>query len=255
MFKQSIFSVFNKRIAIVILDALFVFWLYTKLDLKMMVDLYIISIAIVFPLVFTITSAFNKRQDSLKHFSSLRTKIIELSNIVSAVKKITTSNKKKFNQLLLKTHREFYGSLINSSNESDRFNSRLHSKEIFDFIIQNNQHFSEIEKNRSLVVKSEIFTKIELLRALESHGTPLSLRNYCLIFIYLFPWIYTPSLIQDVSTMSQDYNTYMAIVFSIFISFILMALFNVQSFIENPFDQKGLDDIKMNDFQIKEQEF
>ena len=76
-----------------------------------------------------------------------------------------------------------------------------------------------------------------------------------MIFIYLFPWIYTPSLIQDVSTMSQDYNTYMAIVFSIFISFILMALFNVQSFIENPFDQKGLDDIKMNDFQIKEQEF
>ena len=75
-----------------------------------------------------------------------------------------------------------------------------------------------------------------------------------MIFIYLFPWIYTPSLIQDVSTMSQDYNTYMAIVFSIFISFILMALFNVQSFIENPFDQKGLDDIKMNDFQIKEQE-
>ena len=156
---------------------------------------------------------------------------------------------------MLKTHREFYGSLINSSNVSDRFNSRLHSKEIFDFIIQNNQHFSEIEKNRSLVVKSEIFTKIELLRALESHGTPLSLRNYCLIFIYLFPWIYTPSLIQAVSTMSQDYNTYMAIVFSIFISFILMALFNVQSFIENPFDQKGLDDIKMNDFQIKEQEF
>ena len=156
---------------------------------------------------------------------------------------------------MLKTHKEFYGSLINSSNEGDRFNSRLHSKEIFDFIIQNNQHFSEIEKNRSLVVKSEIFTKIELLRALESHGTPLSLRNYCLILFYLFPWIYTPSLIQDVSTMSQDYNTYMAIVFSIFISFILMALFNVQSFIENPFDQKGLDDIKMNDFQIKEQEF
>ena len=46
----------------------------------------------------------------------------------------------------------------------------------------------------------------------------------------------------------------MAIVFSIFISFILMALFNVQSFIENPFDQKGLDDIKMNDFEIKGQE-
>ena len=254
MFKQSIFSVFNRRIAFVILDALFVFWLYTALDLKMMVDLYIISIAIIFPLVFTITSAFNKRQDSLKHFSSLRTKIIELSNIVSAVEKITTANKKKFNQLLSKTHKEFYASLINRSNENNRFNSRLRSKEIFDFLIENNQHFSEIEKNRSLVVKSEIFTKIELLIALESHGTPISLRNYCLVFIYLFPWIYTPSLIQDTESLSQDFSLYMAIVFSVFISFILMALFNVQSFIENPFDQKGLDDIKLNEFEIDESE-
>jgi hypothetical protein len=81
MFKKSIFSVFNGRIALVILDALFVFWLYTELELKMMVDLYIISIAIVFPLVFTITSAYNKRQEALGHFSVIRTKVIELSNI------------------------------------------------------------------------------------------------------------------------------------------------------------------------------
>jgi predicted membrane chloride channel (bestrophin family) len=46
----------------------------------------------------------------------------------------------------------------------------------------------------------------------------------------------------------------MAIVFSVFISFILMALFNVQSFIENPFDQKGLDDIKLNEFEIDKSE-
>ena len=31
-----------------------------------------------------------------------------------------------------------------------------------------------------------------------------------------------------------------------------MALFNVQSFIENPFDQKGLDDIKLNEFEIEQ---
>ena len=75
-----------------------------------------------------------------------------------------------------------------------------------------------------------------------------------MVFIYLFPWIYTPSLIQDTESLSQDYSVYMAIVFSVFISFILMALFNVQNFIENPFDQKGLDDIKLNEFEIDESE-
>ena len=75
-----------------------------------------------------------------------------------------------------------------------------------------------------------------------------------MVFIYLFPWIYTPSLIQDTESLSQDYSVYMAITFSVFISFILMALFNVQSFIENPFDQKGLDDIKLKEFEIEESE-
>jgi hypothetical protein len=95
MFRKSVFSVFNRRIALVILDALFVFWLYSELELKMMVDLYIISIAIVFPLVFTITSAYNKRQEALGHFSVIRTKFIELSNIFSGVKEMANSNKKK----------------------------------------------------------------------------------------------------------------------------------------------------------------
>ena len=254
MFKQSIFSVINRRVAIVILDALFVFWLYSVLELKMTVDLYIISIAIIFPLVFTITSAYNKRQESLAHFSLIRTKIIELSNIFSAVKEIPSAKKKTFNQLLLKTHKEVHITLSNSSKEINKYILRRRSKEIYDFVINNIEHLSEIEKNRSFVVKNEIFSKIELLTALESHGTPISLRNYCLVFIYLFPWIYTPSLIQDTESLSQDYSVYMAITFSVFISFILMALFNVQSFIENPFDQKGLDDIKLKEFEIDESE-
>ena len=254
MFKKSIYSVFNTKIVLVILDAIFVFWLYSALELKMMVDFYIISISFVFPVVFTITSAYNKRQESLAHFYVIRTKIIELSNIFSAVKEIPKTKKKTFNHLLLNTHKEVHITLSNSSKEININTLRRRSKEIYDFIINYNEHLSEIEKNRTFVVKNEIFSKIELLTALESHGTPISLRNYCLVFIYLFPWIYTPSLIQDTESLSQDYSMYMAIVFSVFISFILMALFNVQSFIENPFDQKGLDDIKLNEFEIDESE-
>ena len=155
---------------------------------------------------------------------------------------------------MLKTHKEVHITLSNSSKETNKYILRRRSKEIYEFVINNIEHLSEIEKNRTFVVKNEIFSKIELLTALESHGTPISLRNYCLVFIYLFPWIYTPSLIQDTESLSQDYSVYMAITFSVFISFILMALFNVQSFIENPFDQKGLDDIKLNEFEIDESE-
>lgn len=33
-----------------------------------------------------------------------------------------------------------------------------------------------------------------------------------------------------------------------------MALYNIQLYIENPFDQKGLDDIKTEIFKIKDEE-
>jgi len=38
------------------------------------------------------------------------------------------------------------------------------------------------------------------------------------------------------------------------ISFILMALYNIQDYIENPFDQKGLDDLKIDALKINETE-
>jgi hypothetical protein len=33
-----------------------------------------------------------------------------------------------------------------------------------------------------------------------------------------------------------------------------MALYNVQEYIENPFDQKGLDDLKISSLQVEENE-
>jgi len=43
-------------------------------------------------------------------------------------------------------------------------------------------------------------------------------------------------------------------ILSVLISFVLMALYNIQLYIENPFDQEGLDDIKTEIFKIDEKE-
>lgn len=42
--------------------------------------------------------------------------------------------------------------------------------------------------------------------------------------------------------------------FSCLISFILMALYNIQDYIENPFDQEGLDDLKIERMIIDKNE-
>ena len=86
--------------------------------------------------------------------------------------------------------------------------------------------------------------------AVNNHRTPIAIRAYCLIFIYIYPLIYTPALyhkLHDGVSLNESWIVY---ALSSISTFILISLYNVQDQMENPFDQKGLDDIRLNDFKI-----
>ena len=84
-------------------------------------------------------------------------------------------------------------------------------------------------------------------------ATPKSLRAYCLLFIYIFPFIYVPGILGDTNVSDMQHNV-LIYVLCILISFVLVALYNIQDFIENPFDNEGLDDIKMDDYFMDKKE-
>ena len=93
---KKIFSIFNLHTIIIVAEAVGVYYLFQHIDLKMSVNFDIISIAIIFPLVFTITGAFNKRQESLNYLSIFRTKIITLQNIFGAVEGVSKKENKNY---------------------------------------------------------------------------------------------------------------------------------------------------------------
>jgi hypothetical protein len=76
----------------------------------------------------------------------------------------------------------------------------------------------------------------------------VSLRAYCQIFIYIFPFIYSPALLHRLDNDSPDWVVY---ALSCVTGFILISLFNVQDQMENPFDQHGLDDVKVKSFGLE----
>ena len=98
--------------------------------------------------------------------------------------------------------------------------------------------------------------------SIKVHRTPQSIRAYCELFIYIFPFYYAPTLIKNVDSGSGEIinslpvpmidNDYAFIVYglNIIISFILISLFNVQEQIENPYDQDGMDDIKLKNYEL-----
>ena len=251
MFK-AIYSVFNLRLFIILIETIIVLKLYKMFSIKIDIDLTILSIAIVFPLVFSITSAYQRRQDSIRHYTGFRNKIIDLTNLIYSVDTIKEDEYNTLFKKLLELQNDINNILLNPINDKVASkNYRDQRKNIFSLIIGLKHKFNEREKDSIIRVKNELFYDIEMLNGIRLHGTPLSLRIYCLIFIFISPFLFSSNEFFVIGDFSSDI---LSLIVSLTISFILMALYNVQDYIENPFDQKGLDDLKINSLQVEEYE-
>jgi hypothetical protein len=145
--------------------------------------------------------------------------------------------------------------MINGNDPEIYDQIRQKRKDLFKEIVSYKELFNEREKDSIIGVKNEMFLSMEKLNGIKLHNTPISLRRYCLIFIYISPLLFNTKLISE-----NQFQIYLGIdipvsvFFSMLISFILMALYNIQDYIENPFDQKGLDDLKINALKISNRE-
>lgn len=254
---NSITSVFDTKMIILLSETILVYFLYNYYEMNLQLDLTIISVAIVFPLVFSITSAYQRRQDSIGEFAVFRNKIIDLSNIFYSVDKTNKTNKTDYEKLffsLVELQDIFVNYLKNSSPENNFKKVRKKRKEIFLIIDSYKRFYNEREKDSIIRVKNELFQSAEKIRGLKIHSTPISLRKYCLIFIFLSPLIYNTQLVPQKISSGLTSETIISLLMSVIVSFILIALYNVQDYIENPFDQKGLDDLKLNKMDVSKSE-
>ena len=85
---KGLTAVINFRVFIVTVTTLIAFYVCYKYSLKLYVDFNVISIAIVFPLVFTITGAYQKRQDALRLLSDYRANLVGISDYFKTVYKM-----------------------------------------------------------------------------------------------------------------------------------------------------------------------
>ncbi len=254
MNNTALSSVFNYRIFVILIETVLVYFLYDYYQINLSIDFTIMSIAIVFPLVFSITSAYQRRQEAITVFAEFRNKIIDLTNIFYAVDKIKKEDYSALFSSLMDAQNILIDYLKNP-NTTKEFNAlREKRKEILILIDTHKSRFNEREKDSLIRVKNELFLSAEKIRGIKIHGTPISLRKYCLIFIYLSPLLYNSQLIVARAGIGINLETIISLLFSLVVSFVLMALYNVQDYIENPFDQKGLDDLKIDEMDVKEWE-
>ena len=148
-------------------------------------DFTIISIAIIFPLVFTIRAAFRRREKALEHLSRFKSAMTTVYHCFLVTKNLDEEKKWAIRNMLLELSEEFHKYLGKGS--ADQSILRTKEDAIFQFIQNNKELVKASEAFKIFRFMKEVHTSIENTLAIDSHRTPISLRAYCQIFIYFFP--------------------------------------------------------------------
>ena len=85
---------------------------------------------------------------------------------------------------------------------------------------------------------SKMMIAFHKMKIIYNYRTPITLRAYSKVFIYIFPIIYAPYF----ASFHAEYYL-LGYVMPILYSFILVSLDNIQDHLEDPYDQVGEDDI------------
>ncbi len=207
-------------------------------------DLTLLSIAIIFPLVFTIRGSFRRREKALEHLSKFRSAMKTLFYFTST-SNLTVEEKNSLEKILKDIGEKTLERLKIQDEEIKDLDDEI--EKVYDFILLKNGMISTKLKDRIFKYMNDLHEAIDNLNGIHVHRTPISLKAYCKVFIYIFPIIYTPTIIYNIG---ENYN-HVAVYFVVILTeFILISLYNIQDHLEYPFDSKGLDDIKLDQFKI-----
>ncbi len=249
---KSFFSIINYKTFLMAILSVVSSYLCITYEIEAQFPFYLISIAIVFPIVFSIDSAYKRREQALQFYADLKAHAISYylaardwvgdkdPNISQNVKTQVIGIFKKISENFLKTAEEAKAS------EKDVYKS--FSKLAKDLEDYRKIGVSGSELSRMHQYVSKMMISYGVVRNIFFYRTPLTLRAYSKIFIYSFPVLYGPY--SAYTYFDFPYHN-MAYIIAILYSIILVSLDNLQEHLENPFDQVGEDDIH---FEVEELE-
>ncbi|MCH1518387.1 MAG: hypothetical protein L7T62_07215 [Flavobacteriaceae bacterium] len=240
------FSIINHRTLITLVISLVVPYLCYNHEIIYNIDLTLISIAIIFPLVFAIRGAFKRREKALEHLSKMKSALIGIQYLIKANNKMSIEEQEKGSILCVEIADRFMDHLDGSTTSKDDLEASFMS--LVDFMEKNPETISNGLKTKINGIIQKVHEGMENALAIHIHRTPISLKAYCKVFIYIFPIIYTPTIIIKIGLDNPAWITYFVVILS---EFILISLYNIQDDMEYPFDHKGLDDIKLDSFRLK----
>ena len=242
---RSLYLIINYKTFIVTALSLISTWLCMRYNFQADLPLTLIGIAIVFPVVFSIDSAYKRRERALAILADFEGHLKALYMApIDWLDNVDDEYKKSFKAEIVSVYASITEFFINEHHDES------YERKIADDIGRLSKSSQKLrdygmvagEMSRVNQYLSKIVIDIKSLKTIYFYRTPITLRAYSRVFIYSFPVLYAPYFVFAARSYSVGLEYMMPILFS----FILVSLDNIQGHLENPFDQVGEDDIKFD---------
>jgi hypothetical protein len=221
-------------------------FLAIRYNFKIHFDFVLFGLAIAFPLGTSIQTAFKRRERALEYLSLFNSGILAVHYSFKIAEKLSSDKKEEIKNVLMKIAENFLNQLRSSDGDMNRF--QVEADRIFVFMETNSDVISSKTSTRVVRYYEDIIDGSTYLLSLIKHRTMAGLRSYSLIFISLFAALHGPMLFQRLDQVLPVWAVYFSAAFS---ALVLITLYNFQQLIEYPFDQKGSDDVKLDEFKLK----
>jgi predicted membrane chloride channel (bestrophin family) len=243
---SSLTQVVNLKSVIISLVAVLSTWLCLKFGIKADFPLTLIATAIVFPLVFSIGTAYTRREKALEEYGAIkangRTLYLASRDWASQRDAKRDADLKSALHELLSACRDMYKGPLKDAGP--------HEKRVYeafgllsDFVTaMRAAHLSPTECSRLNQYISRMIGAFENTRNIYEYRTPRTLRAFSDFFILLLPILYGPYFAYQAEQFLPELFFLMPILFTL----ILVGLANIQDDLENPFDQIGIDDVAID---------
>jgi predicted membrane chloride channel (bestrophin family) len=212
--------------------------------------LTLIGIAVVFPIVFSISGAYARRERALNYYGTLKAHGRAIYFVARDWDFDT--DKKHLDKLqyilkgLLGGLRHMFMMEIEESEEKEKFVYKKFS-ELSLYLRERHEHgMSPSILSRANSYMSKMLDSFEGMKHIYQYRTPVTLRAYSKIFTYALPIVYGPYF----ANLAQNIPDYLFFIVPFLFSITLVSLDNIQDHLENPFDMVGEDDVVINEVKF-----
>jgi hypothetical protein len=244
---KRLMVIINGKALLVTLMAVLSTALCQHFGLKISLPLTLVATAVVFPIVFSISGAYKRRETALSYYGSMKTHgraifyaardwmeapgddVVErakqlLGDVFRAARSLFHGPVEAMETNEEKVYREF-------SNVSKFVKTDLRGKGM-----------SAGEASRVNQFLSKMMLAFESTKHVYQYRTPKTLRAFSDFFIVVLPLAYGPHFAHMATKSAPGLHFIMPVLLSV----ILVSLDNIQDHLENPFDQIGEDDVTIN---------